>query len=44
MKPIISFDDFLKVDLRIGTIIKVETFEKAKNPAYKLWVDFGLAS
>jgi tRNA-binding protein len=41
MQPIINLDDFLKVDLRIGTIIKVETFEKAKNPAYKLWVDLG---
>lgn len=41
MQTIISFDDFLKVDLRIGTITKVETFEKAKNPSYKLWVDLG---
>jgi len=41
MQTIISFDDFLKVDLRIGTITKVETSEKAKNPSYKLWVDLG---
>jgi len=44
MQTIISFDDFLKVDLRIGTITKIEIFEKAKNPAYQLWVDLGLAS
>jgi len=37
----ISFDDFKKIDLRLGTIIKAEVNEKAKNPAYKLWVDLG---
>ncbi|MEM8771195.1 MAG: tRNA-binding protein [Pseudomonadota bacterium] len=37
----ISFDDFLKVDIRVGTIIDVQTFEKARNPAWKVWVDFG---
>jgi tRNA-binding protein len=42
MQTIISFDDFLKVDLPIGTITKVETFEKAKNPSYKLWVELGI--
>ena len=37
----ISFDDFLKVDLRIGTIIAVNDFPKARKPAYQLIIDFG---
>lgn len=37
----ITFADFEKVDLRSGTVIKVEPFPRAKKPAYKLWVDFG---
>lgn len=38
---IISYEDFEKVDLRSGTVIKVEEFSKAKKHAYKVWVDFG---
>lgn len=38
---IISYSDFEKVDLRSGVIIKAEPFERAKKPAYKIWVDFG---
>ena len=41
MKPEIVFEDFLKVDIRIGTIIEVNDFPKAKKPAYQLTVDFG---
>lgn len=37
----ISYQDFEKVDLRSGTIIKIEHFPRAKNPSYKVWVDFG---
>lgn len=38
---IISYDDFTRVELRSGTIVKAEAFPKAKKPAYKVWVDFG---
>lgn len=41
MKQEITFEDFLKVDIRIGTIIEVNDFPKARKPAYQLTIDFG---
>ncbi|MGJ8762182.1 MAG: tRNA-binding protein [Polaribacter sp.] len=41
MKEEITFEDFLKVDIRIGTIIEVNDFPKARKPAYQLKIDFG---
>jgi tRNA-binding protein len=41
MKEEITFEDFLKVDFRIGTIIEVKAFPKARKPAYQLKIDFG---
>ena len=42
MRPGITFDDFSKVDIRIGTIIDVTDFPKAHKPAYQLTIDFGV--
>ncbi len=39
MKPI-SWQDFESVDMRVGTIVDVQDFPEARNPAYKVWVDF----
>jgi tRNA-binding protein len=38
---IISYEDFSKVELIAGTIIKAEVFPRARKPAYKVWADFG---
>ncbi|MGE5618967.1 MAG: tRNA-binding protein [Sphingomonadaceae bacterium] len=37
----ISYEDFDKVEMRVGRVIRVEEFPKARKPAYKLWIDFG---
>ena len=37
----ITYDDFAKLDIRVGVITRAEPFPQARKPAYKLWVDFG---
>jgi tRNA-binding protein len=36
-----TFEEFLRIDMRVGRVVRVEDFPEARNPAWKLWIDFG---
>ena len=37
----ITFDDFMKVDIRVGKVLRAEDYPEARKPAIKMWIDFG---
>ena len=39
--PVIGYDDFARVDIRVGTVVRAEPYPDARKPALKLWIDFG---
>jgi tRNA-binding protein len=41
MSGTIRFDDFLRVDIRVGTVVRAEPFPAARKPALRIWIDFG---
>ena len=41
MEELIKFSDFLKVDIRVGQVMRAEPFPEAQKPAIKMWIDFG---
>lgn len=41
IKPQITYEDFEKIDIRLGKVVKVEDFHEARKLSYKLWIDFG---
>lgn len=41
MSDTITFDDFLAVDIRVGTVVRAEPYPEARKPALKMWIDFG---
>ena len=41
MADVITFDDFMRVDIRVGKILRAEVFPEARKPAIKMWIDFG---